>query len=94
MTNYNQRIGETEAGIYLFHNGLKFTTYDKVNSINENCGSYYSQTPFWYFGCWSGSINGGGENEEYGFLMEHIGLVQKNIGELMKDWEQEMVGFL
>ena len=63
MTNYNQRVGETEAGLYFHHNGLKFTTYDKVNSINENCGSLYSQTPFWYSGCWSGSINGGGENE-------------------------------
>ena len=63
MTNYNQRVGETEAGLYLVHNGMKFTTYDKENSISGNCGSLYSQTPFWYSGCWSGSINGKGEDE-------------------------------
>ena len=69
MTNYNQRVGETEAGFYLTHNGMKFTTYDSDNDIhlqNENCGTFYSLTPFWYNSCWSGSINGGGENEGYG----------------------------
>ena len=69
MTNYNQRVGETEAGFYLTHNGMKFTTHDSDNDIhlgNGNCGTFYSLTPFWYNSCWSGSINGGGENEGSG----------------------------
>ena len=64
MTNYNQRVGNEIAGIYSYHNGMKFTTYDKDNDLNGgNCGEVFSKTPFWYGSCWKGSINGGGENE-------------------------------
>ena len=71
MTNYNQRVGETEAGLFSYNNGMKFTTHDSDNDIhlgNGNCGTFYSLTPFWYNSCWSGSINGGGENEGWDFL--------------------------
>ena len=64
ITNYNQRVGSKESRFYAYHNGMKFTTYDNDNSEGiYDCGNIFSQTPFWYKECWSGSINGGGENE-------------------------------
>ena len=64
MTNYNQRVGSKESRFYAYHNGMKFTTYDKDNDLKSyNCAGSFSDTPFWYKECWSGSINGGGENE-------------------------------
>ncbi|XP_059371373.1 microfibril-associated glycoprotein 4-like isoform X2 [Carassius carassius] len=35
---------------FIYHNGLKFSTFDKDNS-GANCAKKYSQGGFWYNGC-------------------------------------------
>jgi len=56
-------IGSVPAGLFTVHNNQRFSAYDRDNdaSASEACGTYYSSTPFWYIGCWSGSPWGGGE---------------------------------
>ncbi len=68
MTNYQQKVGSQTAGLYLSHNNQPFTTFDSDHDSNSgNCGTYYSNTPWWYTNCWSGNINGGGENSQGGY---------------------------
>ena len=68
LSSYVQKIGSTVAGIWHYHKGLRFSTYDADHdSGGSNCSSEYSATPFWYHSCWSGSINGGGQNSGSGY---------------------------
>lgn len=55
--------GDVMPGIFTTHNQRPFQTID--NRINV-CPTYYSSTPWWYVHCWSGNINGGGENFGHG----------------------------
>jgi hypothetical protein len=76
LPNYNlglsscvQLVGSVPPGLFTYHNSRPFSTYDRDNdSSGVNCASYYSNTPFWYGACWSGSINGGGEFSGDGYL--------------------------
>ena len=63
-----QLAGSVAPGIWsIAHSGgtsqaVSFSTYDASHdSIGGGCGTSYSNTPWWYVGCWSGSISGGGE---------------------------------
>jgi hypothetical protein len=56
-----QPIGTVIPGIFSYHNGRPFSATDADHDdYPYNCPDYYGQTPWWYRGCWSGSINGGG----------------------------------
>jgi type II secretory pathway pseudopilin PulG len=50
--------GTATPGIYSYHNGAQFVAYDRAGG---NCAGGYSQTPWWYRSCWSGSYWGGGD---------------------------------
>ena len=68
LSDYEQKIGGTTAGIWHYHNGMRFTTHDADHDEGgDNCATHYSNTPFWYKSCWSGSMNGGGENSGQGY---------------------------
>ncbi|MDH5730514.1 MAG: fibrinogen-related protein, partial [Gammaproteobacteria bacterium] len=55
-------IGSSVPGIVLSSNGLPFSTYDNDNDLSaSHCARAYSDAPWWYGACWSGSIIGGGE---------------------------------
>lgn len=61
-------IGANNPGFISFNNGMMWTTFDSDNdALAGNCGVNYSNTPFWYNSCWSGSINGGGELSSGGY---------------------------
>lgn len=61
-SNYVQVNGAATPGLYASHSGKYFTTIDLENDTHSiNCADYYFGAPFWYFNCWAGSINGGGE---------------------------------
>ncbi len=69
-----QMVGSTAPGLWTQgHSGanpvaVNFSTYDgDHDSISANCASGYTNTPWWYVGCWSGSISGGGELSGSGF---------------------------
>ncbi|WP_417336575.1 fibrinogen-like YCDxxxxGGGW domain-containing protein [Halobacteriovorax marinus] len=65
MTNYQTLTGGITSAHSTTHNGMQFTTMDADNDTHpQNCGTLYSNTPFWYGACWSGNINGGGENSD------------------------------
>ncbi len=67
-------------GLFVSHTGQMWSAMDKDNDTHEQaCGTFYSGTPFWYYSCWSGSINGGGE---------HYGRDHKN-GAYWKSSERE-----
>jgi hypothetical protein len=51
------------------HNNQKFTTYDNDHDANAgNCAGLYTNAPFWYADCWTGSIAGGGELSGQGYF--------------------------
>lgn len=63
LENIKLIIGTRNPGMYDYHNHRPFTTQDRDNDDHDgNCGTFYSRTPWWYGSCWSGNINGGGEN--------------------------------
>jgi len=67
FTDYVQKVGSQTAGIYNYNNA-KFSTFDSDHDTSSgNCAIGYSNTPWWYRECWSGSINGGGENSGQGY---------------------------
>lgn len=68
-TNYAQVTGAVTPGLYSLHMmNQYFTTVDLDNDVHlASCPTYYSGTPFWYSGCWSGKIHGGGETSQNGF---------------------------
>lgn len=58
----SQPIGSVAAGLFVDHNNNAFTTYDRdLDTYSTNCSALYGNTPWWYYNCWSGNINGGGE---------------------------------
>lgn len=60
---------DTDAGLFQYHNNRPFSTYDSDHDAYvSNCPNLYSKTPWWYGACWSGSINGGGENSGSGYV--------------------------
>lgn len=68
ITSYITDIGAAQAGMYAYNNGLRLTTKDvDLDNYTANCAAQYSETPFWYNACWSGSINGGGELSGSGY---------------------------
>lgn len=60
--------GNSLPGFYTYHDEKKFSAMDEDNDLSEhNCSTYRgSGTPFWYGGCWDGSIWGVGEYEPGG----------------------------
>jgi len=63
-TNYLQLTGAVVPGIFTYHfnTNMPLTTIDQDNDMySANCAANYSNAPFWYNMCWSGSLNGGGE---------------------------------
>lgn len=72
--NLVQMAGSAAPGIWKQgHNAatpvaVQFSTYDADHDSNSgNCASFYTNTPWWYVSCWSGSIGGGGELSGLGF---------------------------
>ena len=56
-------VGTAQPGIFYHHNGKQFSTYDADHDLSSaNCSAIYTNTPFWYAGCWDGSIEGGGSS--------------------------------
>lgn len=65
LSNINQTVGSQSPGIYSYHSasGYAFSTSDADHDVySGNCSSLYTNSPFWYGACWSGNMNGGGEN--------------------------------
>ena len=61
IDSINHTVGTVDPGLNSYHKGRPFTSYDNDNdAYSVNCANYYNQTPWWYGGCWSGSLNGGG----------------------------------
>jgi len=62
-------LGGLAPGLSASHSGNQFTTFDADNDSHaSNCGTLYSDTGFWYGACWSGNMNGGGEQLEGGYF--------------------------
>ena len=62
-----QLVGSVAPGLVTYSGGRPFTTFDADNDAGGgNCATNYGNTPWWYGGCWDGSINGGGENQASG----------------------------
>ncbi len=59
LTNCKQLVGSTMMGLVSYHNNRAFRTIDNDAT---GCSKQYSNTPWFYVGCWDGSINGGGQN--------------------------------
>ena len=70
LSNLYNRIGTLDPGIWSTHNNRKWSTLDVDNDVHAGsaCGTNYSNTPFWYDACWSGSFNGGGETDGLGYF--------------------------
>ena len=67
-TNYVQVTGAVASWLYNHMTQYYFSTVDLDNDVSVvDCGASYSSTPFWYHGCWSGSLNGGGELSQNGY---------------------------
>ena len=58
-----QPVGSVAPGLVSYHNNGKFTTYDVDNDTDgtTNCATQYTNSPWWFKNCWSGSMVGGGE---------------------------------
>jgi hypothetical protein len=60
-----QLVGDVVPGLVVTSNGKAFSTYDADHDDRpdsaEGCAQLYTNSPWWYANCWSGSINGGGE---------------------------------
>lgn len=62
-------VGATLPGLFTEHNGKRWSTVDRDNDeYTGNCSASYSGSPWWYTGCWSGSISGGGEHGSEGYF--------------------------
>ena len=73
--------GNGLPGFYDYHNGREFTTHDGDHdaSGSSNCANNYNSAPWWYGGCWSGSIWGGcGNSHTKGPYWTGSGGVQRN----------------
>jgi hypothetical protein len=57
-------IGTELPELFTYHNGQRWSTVDADNDNHTtNCAARYSGSPWWYNGCWRGSISGGGESQ-------------------------------
>lgn len=72
-----QPVGTVVPGLVSYSNNRPFSTYDNDNDADGsvNCSNQYSWTPWWYVNCWSGSLNGNGDdgtarNGAYWFLSD------------------------
>lgn len=61
--------GAVVPGLITHINTYPLSTMDFDNDISQSlyCASSYNATPFWYFDCWTGNINGGGESSGGGY---------------------------
>ena len=61
MSSQQILAGGTAPGLYAYHNGKRFTTFDADHDDNSsgNCSADYGNAPWWYGDCWSGSFWGG-----------------------------------
>jgi hypothetical protein len=68
--NCTAPIGSVVGDFFTYHNNARFSTYDRDNDSYApgNCSQSYGSTPFWYVGCWSGNIWGGGEYSLVGYV--------------------------
>lgn len=65
LSNENIVLGGTQPGIYLVHNGQKWTTSDVDNdTYASNCAAQYANHPWWYTSCWSGNFLAGGSYQD------------------------------
>lgn len=61
-------VGSVSPGV-VSHSDRMFSTIDADNDVHaSNCADLYSDSPFWYGACWSGSFSGGGETAQDGYL--------------------------
>ncbi|MBM4380505.1 MAG: hypothetical protein FJ086_14615, partial [Deltaproteobacteria bacterium] len=69
LTSCTQQVGSVTSGLQTSASGIGFSTVDMDNDSHWgfNCAAAYSGTPWWYYACWNGSINGGGENSGAGY---------------------------
>jgi len=77
LPNYNlgliscsQLVGTAVPGLFSSHNNAPFSAYNRDLDANgsTNCSASFGNTPFWYTGCWDGSINGGSEFSSGGYF--------------------------
>lgn len=61
-----QPVGSAVPGLVSYSQNAAFTTYDVDNDTDAtgNCATNFSNSPWWYSACFSGSIVGGGELSE------------------------------
>ena len=59
LSSCKQLVGSAMMGLVSYHNNRAFRTIDNDAT---GCSKQYSSTPWFYVGCWDGSINGGGQN--------------------------------
>jgi len=69
ISNLTALTGSVTPGIMAYHTGYALTTVDTdVTMTGTTCGTNYSNNPFWYRSCWTGSFFGGGENSGGGYF--------------------------
>ena len=68
-SGYTQLTGSITPGLFTHLNNYPLSTIDVENDTHATvrCNGQYSETPFWYYSCWTGSINGGGELSANGY---------------------------
>ncbi|MCM2348964.1 MAG: hypothetical protein NDI69_03015 [Bacteriovoracaceae bacterium] len=69
-SNISLLTGLVTPGIYSYHfqDQLPLSTNDVKNDLfGGNCSVQFDGTPFWYGGCWNGSIIGGAETSASGY---------------------------
>jgi hypothetical protein len=55
--------GSKMPGLFTYSSGRRWSTADADNDdYTGACGKTYTGSPWWYGGCWTGSISGGGED--------------------------------
>lgn len=67
LKGMTQTLGTVAPGLSSLHGGNPWSAFDADNDTHaSNCATLYTNSPFWYQACWSGSMNGGGENSGSG----------------------------
>nr|WP_295903610.1 fibrinogen-like YCDxxxxGGGW domain-containing protein [uncultured Bdellovibrio sp.] len=68
LLNLTNLTGSVAPGLTAYHTGKALTAVDTdVTLGGSSCSAGYSNTPFWYYTCWSGSMTGGGETMGGGY---------------------------
>ncbi len=61
LSNQNVSLGGTTPGLYSYHSGKPFTTYDSDHdAYSANCAASFGNHPWWYGACWDGNFFAGG----------------------------------